>query len=221
MTDKKKILVVIDMQNDFIDGPLGTPEARGIVDKVCEKIREGEWDYILYTLDTHSEEYLETQEGRKLPIKHCIKNDSGWMLNKDVMINIASKPPYKYERILKNTFGTFGLITAINRSDIWDCGCMDDYYGGNTIDLTLVGVCTDICVISNALLLKAYFPEMNIIVDAACCAGSSPEKHRMALEVMKSCQIDILNNPNESESPADQFLREYSNYLHAGRYLEG
>lgn len=185
---KKKILVVIDMQNDFIDGPLGTPEARGIVDKVCEKIRGEEWDAIYYTLDTHySNNYHSTQEGKKLPVKHCIRNSTGWMLNKDVMINIASKA--SYEKIIKNTFGSIDLIGAVG----YFMQCHDIYFAyGDDVDLTLVGVCTDICVIYNALLLKAHFPEMNIIVDAACCAGTTPEKHRMALEVMKSCQIDVL-----------------------------
>ena len=184
----KKILVVVDMQNDFIDGVLGTPEAVGIVDNVCAKIRDGEWDYVYYTMDTHYiNRYHETQEGKKLPVIHCIHNTPGWMLNKDVMMAIASRE--EYEKLEKGTFGSISLIGAI--------GYLVEYcdeYVESEIELTLVGVCTDICVISNALLSKAHFPEMKIVVDASCCAGSTPEKHYMALEVMKSCQVDVVNN---------------------------
>lgn len=184
----KKILVVVDMQNDFIDGPLGTPEARAIVDNVCAKIREGEWDYIYYTMDTHFiNTYSDTQEGKKLPVKHCIYNTPGWMLNKDVMLAIV--PKEGYEKLEKSIFGSISLIGAV--------GYLAEYvdeYPESDIELTLIGVCTDICVISNALLLKAHFPEMKIVVDASCCAGSTPEKHYMALEVMKSCQVDVVNN---------------------------
>ena len=186
----KKILVVVDMQNDFIDGPLGTPEARSIVDNVCIKISEGEWDHVYYTLDTHFiNTYSETQEGKRLPIKHCVHNTPGWLLNTNVMLAIASRNDY--EDIKKSTFGSTILIGAIGYL-IKYC----DGYSQSDIELTLVGVCTDICVISNALLLKAHYPEMKIVVDASCCAGSTPEKHYMALEVMKSCQIDILNEVN-------------------------
>lgn len=184
----KKILVIVDMQNDFIDGPLGTPEARAIVDNVCAKICEGEWDHIYYTLDTHFiNTYSYTQEGKKLPVKHCIYSTPGWLLNTDVMLAIA--PKEGYEKIEKGTFGSTSLIGAIGHL-VEYC----DEYVESDIELTLVGVCTDICVISNALLLKAHYPEIKIVVDASCCAGSTPEKHRMALEVMKSCQIDIVND---------------------------
>lgn len=182
----KKILVVIDMQNDFIDGPLGTPEARAIVPRVCEKIREGEWDYIYYTLDTHSSNnYSETQEGRKLPIKHCIRDTPGWMLNKDIMVTIANNVPY--EKIVKYTFGSARLIGAIEYLVEYWYRCSQ-----SETEITLVGVCTDICVISNALLLKAHYPEARIVVDASCCAGTTPEMHEKALDVMRSCQIDIV-----------------------------
>ena len=180
----KKILVVVDMQNDFIDGPLGTPEAIAIVDRVCEKIREGGWDKIVLTRDTHDDDYLETMEGQKLPIEHCIRNSDGWLLNTKVHKAVHGIT-YKCEGISifnKPTFGSLGLVNQIIRKR-----------DSKNIELTLVGVCTDICVISNALLLKAHYPEMKIVVDASCCAGSTPEKHRMALEVMKSCQIDVLN----------------------------
>ena len=183
----KKILVVVDMQNDFITGPLGTPEAVSIVDNVVEKIRGEEWDYIYYTLDTHYvNTYSETQEGKKLPVKHCFRNSTGWMLDKDVMLAIVSK--VSYEKIEKQTFGSLDLAYAINYlAECFSVECQYDF------ELTLVGVCTDICVISNALLLKAYYPETKIVVDASCCAGSTPKLHKEALHVMKSCQIDIIN----------------------------
>ena len=193
----KKILVVVDMQNDFIDGPLGTPEARAIVDNVCAKIREGEWDQIYYTMDTHFiNTYSETQEGKKLPVKHCIHNTPGWMLNKDIMLAIASR--YDYEKIEKGTFGSISLIGAVG----FLMECDEFNVPESSIELTLVGVCTDICVISNALLLKAHFPEMKIVVDASCCAGSTPEKHYMALEVMKSCQVDVVNEKTVNDDLA-------------------
>jgi nicotinamidase-related amidase len=139
-------------------------------------------------MDTHFiNKYSETQEGKKLPVKHCFKNTPGWLLNKDVTLAIASSDDY--EKIEKYTFGSTSLIGAI--------GYLVEYcngYSQSDIELTLIGVCTDICVVSNALLLKAHYPEMKIVVDASCCAGSTPEKHYMALEVMKSCQIDVVNN---------------------------
>lgn len=184
----KKILVIVDMQNDFIDGPLGTPEARAIVDNVCEKIREGEWDWIFMTHDEHRRNYLETQEGKKLPVPHCIMCTPGYELNKKVYDAALGKEGSLLGHVYKQTFGSTDLPNKL----------LMNFYPNN-VECTLVGVCTDICVISNALLLKAHYPEMRIVVDAACCAGSTPEKHRMALEVMKSCQIDVLNEP-ESES---------------------
>ena len=188
----KKILVVVDMQNDFIDGPLGTPEARTIVDNVCAKIREGEWDEIVVTKDTHYDDlYLDSQEGMKLSVKHCIENTDGWQLKSDIWNALD----YTYtnegqliEVFFKHTFGSTELVEYLdNNYDI----CKED------IELTLVGVCTDICVISNALLLKAHYPEMKIVVDASCCAGTTPAKHRMALEVMKSCQVEVENMPED------------------------
>lgn len=179
----KKILVVVDMQNDFIDGPLGTPEARVIVDNVCAKIREGEWDLIVTTQDSHFENYLKTQEGKKLPVEHCVMGTPGWYLNHKIHEQI-SETRLMTKNVTKYTFGSWDLPSYINHVKY------EDY---SAVECTLVGVCTDICVISNALLLKAHYPEMKIVVDAACCAGSSPEKHRMALEVMKSCQVEIVN----------------------------
>lgn len=181
----KKILVVVDMQNDFIDGALGTPEAVGIVDKVCEKIRDGGWDYIYTTQDTHDEMYLKTQEGRKLPVEHCMEGTEGWYLNEKIQDAVFGLK--EWEDTFKETFASMYLTNEIAERLVYMADMTDA-----DVEVTLVGVCTDICVISNALLLKAHFPEMRIIVDASCCAGTSPEKHHMALEVMKSCQIDVV-----------------------------
>lgn len=186
----EKILVVVDMQNDFIDGPLGTPEARGIVDNVCKKIREGEWDEILLTYDTHESvfnpSYFETQEGKRLPIKHCVVNTDGWKLNDKVKTEVVDCKSTCYA-INKFTFGSGRLVDKLTYT------CRD--YMERDLEITLVGVCTDICVVSNALLLKAHFSEARIVVDASCCAGTTPANHLMALVVMKSCQIDIENEP--------------------------
>lgn len=200
----KKILVVVDMQNDFIDGPLGTPEARAIVDNVCEKIREDDWDWIIRTMDTHDDVYLNTQEGKKLPIGHCYTDTVGWCSNEDVRHAIQEACAAKRDKdgychttmLTKYTFGSVDLAQEF-LNEIPDGREEGDteLVSESEIEVTFIGVCTDICVISNALLLKAHYPEMKIVVDAACCAGSSPEKHRMALEVMKSCQIEIENMP--------------------------
>lgn len=185
----KKILVVVDMQNDFIDGALGTPEAVAIVDNVVEKIRETTLDDdIFVTLDTHSEiDYLESNEGKHLPVGHCFYGTDGWRLNSKIEEALRETtyvydPHPRYHLGTKNTFGSTDLVKEI--------GNIIHY---NSAEITLVGVCTDICVISNALLLKTYFPEARIVVDASCCAGSTPEKHEAALKVMESCQIDIVN----------------------------
>lgn len=168
------VLVVVDMQNDFIDGALGTKEAVAIVPNVMEKIRTFR-GRVLATRDTHEENYLETQEGRKLPIKHCIRNTHGWKMNEKIQSLIIEKP------IDKETFGSRDLPIILQ-----------EYDNEEQIDsITLVGLCTDICVISNAMVLKTYFPEIPIIVDASCCAGVTPQSHKQALEAMKMCQIEI------------------------------
>lgn len=174
-----KLLVVVDMQNDFISGSLGTPEAQAIVKNVAAKIKG--WDgTIVATKDTHSKNYLETREGKYLPVEHCIKDTDGWYINDEIVkaLNEADedRPVYFTD---KPTFGSVVL---------------PDYALANHFDyIELVGLCTDICVISNALLLKAYLPATDIAVDASCCAGVSPELHKAALNVMRSCQIDIIN----------------------------
>jgi len=172
-----KILVVVDMQNDFIDGALGTPEAQKIVPAVAEKIKN--WKGVVYaTQDTHQPDYLTTQEGRNLPVTHCIEGTPGWELAPAIREALTD-----FTCLTKPTFGSRALAEALvtaNRSDPIE-------------EIELAGLCTDICVISNALVLKAFLPEVPITVDAACCAGVTPESHRNALAAMKMCQIGIAN----------------------------
>ncbi len=168
------VLVVVDMQNDFIDGSLGTEEAKAIVPKVAEKIKAFK-GLVLATRDTHGKDYLTTQEGRKLPVEHCIKGTGGWEIRKEIAELIKEEP------IDKPAFGSRVLAERLLALD-----------GKETVEsITLIGLCTDICVISNALLLKAFLPEVPVIVDASCCAGVTKESHVQALEAMKMCQIQI------------------------------
>ena len=169
----KKLLVVVDMQKDFIDGSLGTLEALAIVPRVKEKIEEymAADDDVVFTLDTHEENYLDTQEGKKLPVLHCIRGSEGWELH-------SSLKAYKGKRFEKRTFGSDELSAYIK--------------GRNYESIELVGLCTDICVISNALLLKAFAPETPIRVDSSCCAGVTPESHENALNAMKVCHIEVV-----------------------------
>ena len=169
----KKLLIVIDMQNDFIDGALGTPEAEAIVDAVKEKIRSYPPADILATMDTHGPDYLSTQEGRFLPVEHCLRDTDGWQIRPDIAELLTEATIFE-----KPTFGSTRLAEAVR--DMPDVE-----------EVELIGLCTDICVVSNALLLKAYLPELPISVDAACCAGVTPEKHLAALETMRSCQIKV------------------------------
>lgn len=171
-----KILVVVDMQNDFIDGTLGSPEAVAIVPKVIEKIEKFE-GLILATRDTHGENYLETEEGKNLPIQHCIRDTKGWQLSAEIAKRIEERP------IDKETFGSVVLGQRL----------MDTNKEKQVESITFVGLCTDICVISNALLAKAFLPNVPMIVDASCCAGITPDTHRQALEAMKLCQISVQN----------------------------
>lgn len=176
-----RLLVVIDMQNDFVTGSLGTKEAETIVPSVVAKIKayKKAGSQIIYTRDTHEENYLETSEGRKLPVKHCVKGTWGWELAEEIQKTVIS-PEQIYD---KGTFGSVALAEKIKEEREKD----------TELEVELVGVCTDICVISNALLLKAYVPEMPITVDASCCAGVTTESHCKALATMKMCQIDIIN----------------------------
>lgn len=175
-----KILVVVDMQNDFTSGALGNKECEGVVPKVVDIINNEEFDEIILTRDTHQSNYLETQEGKKLPVEHCIKDTDGWQIRDEIISAVRDK---KHSIIDKSTFGSIYLAMALN--------CVLDEEKKN-YDITLVGVCTGICVISNALLLKAYFPEAKINVRADACACVTPESHKTALEAMKMCQINII-----------------------------
>ena len=172
----EKILVVVDMQNDFIDGSLGTDEAVLIVDKVVEKIKNFDGD-IYVTFDTHFDNYMETSEGKNLPVPHCIKGTKGWELNEKVKNILETKEHTKIEKL---TFGSTKLPEIIVQR-----------YGETEKEIELIGLCTDICVVSNALILKASFKEDKISVDSSCCAGVTPESHKSAIETMKMCQIEI------------------------------
>ena len=173
----QEILVVVDMQNDFVTGPLGTPEARTILPKVAEKVKNFP-GRVLFTRDTHEENYLESREGKALLVPHCIRGTRGWEICPEL------ETLRKEEPVDKPTFGSTGLGEVLRAAD---------QYGEKIGKITLVGVCTDICVISNALLLRAFLPEAEIAVDAACCAGVTPESHQTALRAMKACQITIEN----------------------------
>ena len=173
----KNILVVVDMQRDFVDGALGTPEAQAIVPAAAAKIRAFSGD-IYVTLDTHFENYLSTSEGRNLPVPHCIRNTPGWRLNDEINAALEGR---RYAVVEKPSFGSLELPQLITES----------MTGNEALSIELIGLCTDICVVSNALILKANFPEADIRVDAACCAGVTPEKHSAALETMRSCQIGV------------------------------
>lgn len=177
----KKLLIVVDMQNDFISGSLGTKEAQAIVPRVKEKIEEHYRKYngdVIFTRDTHSDNYLETNEGKHLPVEHCIRGTWGWEIHDEL------KPSLHDHIIDKKSFGY---------NDWWHKIAYYDIYIDNDTDIELIGLCTDICLVSNALILKAEYPEANIIVDASCCAGTTVERHKAALEVMKSCQIEVVN----------------------------
>ena len=175
----KKILIVVDMQNDFIDGSLGTPEAEAIVDNVVAKMGEYTKDCIYITRDTHQDDYLMTQEGDKLPVVHCIEGTHGWEINDKVKAAMGSAVVMN-----KPTFGSLQL------ADMMMMEFMDHEL--SECEIELVGLCTDICVVSNALILKAMFPEVKITVDASCCAGVTPESHKAALQTMKMCQINVI-----------------------------
>ena len=173
----EKILVVVDMQKDFVDGALGTQEAQAIVDNVVKKIES--FDGAIYvTYDTHFEDYMETSEGKNLPVVHCVRDTEGWKLNEKVQEELSKKEAYT--EIEKITFGSIDLPFVLAEENEMD-----------NAEVELIGLCTDICVVSNALILKANFPDIDIIVDSSCCAGVTPEKHEAALETMRSCQIIV------------------------------
>ncbi len=169
-----KVLCVIDMQNDFIDGALGTKEAEAIVENVKAKIElyRKNGDTVIFTRDTHSEDYMNTQEGKNLPVPHCIKGSKGW--------EVSEKLDTASDKIIdKPTFGSFELAEYISTL-------------ADVEEIELIGLCTDICVISNAMILKARFTETPVKVDSSCCAGVTPESHSNALTAMKMCQINFI-----------------------------
>lgn len=172
----RKILLVIDMQNDFIDGALGTKEAEATVDRVVEEINKYPREDVFATRDTHGAGYLDTQEGRNLPVTHCVKGTSGWELHPKIAAALENA-----QIIDKPSFGSVELAGQLARMAEKE-----------TLDITLVGLCTDICVVSNALLVKAFLPETPVSVIADCCAGVTPESHAAALKTMAMCQVRII-----------------------------
>lgn len=171
----KKAVVVVDMQNDFIDGSLGTKEAQEMLPRLKDKLQQvvkNDAVELIFTMDTHGENYLRTQEGKNLPVEHCIKGTHGWEITEELADFVKQAKAV----VEKPTFGSMDVIKWLNGTD----------------EVELVGLCTDICVISNALLIKAAYPETIVSVDSACCAGVTPESHKNALEAMKMCQINVL-----------------------------
>ena len=175
----KQFLVVVDMQKDFVDGALGIAEAQAIVPAVAEKIRAFDGE-IIVTYDTHEEDYMTTREGRFLPVPHCIRDTDGWQLNDTVAEALSDRA---YTVVEKPTFGAVTLPEVV-----------EQLAGDEDFTVELIGLCTDICVVSNAMILKANFPEVDMTVDAACCAGVTPASHQAALTTMACCQITISNN---------------------------
>lgn len=175
-----RFLIVVDMQKDFVDGSLGSKEAVAIVPNAVKKINDFDGT-VICTYDTHSENYMETSEGKKLPIIHCVENTDGWQLNSEIQEAVNAK---NYISLHKITFGSKDLPSLIKSL----AGDVND----SELDICLIGLCTDICVVSNALYLKANFPEASISVDSACCAGVSIATHNAALDTMRCCQIDVV-----------------------------
>ena len=169
-----KLLIVVDMQNDFIDGALGTPEALAILPHVKQRIESFDGK-VIFTRDTHLDNYMDTQEGKNLPVPHCIKNTNGWQIRAELDALRTT------DALDKVTFGSKELVEVIGHEQ-------------NVESITFLGLCTDICVISNVLLTKAFYPEIPLFVDAKGCAGVTPQSHRNALDAMKMCQITIEND---------------------------
>ena len=174
------LLVVVDMQNDFVDGVLGSDEAVNILPAVVKKIQAHKGK-IIFTRDTHGEDYMNTREGKYLPVPHCIKDTEGWHIKPEAWAAAEGKADVTV--IDKHTFGSTALSEYLLK-----------YHTASPISrVTLIGVCTDICVISNAMLIKAALPEIDVAVDAACCAGVTPQSHINALDAMCACQMIIEN----------------------------
>lgn len=180
----RDILIVVDMQNDFIDGSLGTKEAQAIVPDVIDKIRRFDGT-VVYTRDTHEEDYLSTQEGKILPVKHCIEGTKGWEIPMEIKEAGYDK---RAGVVLKSIYNkpTFGCVELAEDVLKWYAQDLEE-----DAEIELIGLCTDICVVSNALLLKAFLPCVKITVDSKCCAGVTPDSHNAALETLRACQVDI------------------------------
>lgn len=185
-----RVLILVDCQNDFIDGSLGSLEAKAIVPRIVDKINNypnQSNTLILFTKDTHYDNYLDTLEGTILPIPHCIENTPGWSINREIKDAVKGKRFLTYSsdkiiksRIYKNTFGSKDLMELLEKEK------------NNIEEVEFVGLCTDVCVISNVLMARMVLPEVEIYVDKNCCAGTTPETHKFVLEVMKSCQINVI-----------------------------
>lgn len=173
----KKCLIIVDMQNDFIDGSLSNKSAQDIIPAILEELRTGGYEHVVFTRDTHTKNYLNTPEGERLPVEHCIMGTEGWELNQEILEDAC----FECDSISffdKPTFGSLGLLSHIQSQGDFD-------------EVVVCGTCTDICVVSNVLILKTMKPDLNITVLGDACAGLTPEKHQAALEVMKSCQINV------------------------------
>ena len=182
----KKITIVIDMQNDFLMGALANPDAVSIIPSVLDEIKSA--DFVIYTRDTHADNYLETQEGKKLPVPHCVEGTWGWQI-------VDELDPSAIPNIAKSGNCYIADKTSFGSVNIWNGQILSELvidHGQENIELTLCGTCTDICVVSNAMIIKALYPEMIVNVRANACAGLTPEKHKAALDVMSSCQINII-----------------------------
>ena len=181
-----KVLIVVDMQNDFITGALGTKEAEAIVDKVVQRIENAEDELVLFTQDTHQDDYLDTPEGKKLPVVHCIEGAEGWQIHGKILDawrnnpNTVRVPELENNSFTKPVFGSVELVDFLKSQ-------------ATTItEIELLGVCTDICVISNAIMIKNTLPEIPLTVNETCCAGVTPQSHQEALNTMKMCHIDLI-----------------------------
>ena len=181
-----KVLIVVDMQKDFIDGALGTPEAAAIVDNVARRIANSTGELILFTQDTHGEDYLDTPEGKKLPVPHCIQGTAGWQIHPSILDAWRSNPgTIKLPHPPQNTFTkpVFGSVDLVNFLKARE---------GEITAIEILGLCTDICVISNAIMIMNTLPSVPISLNANCCAGVTPQSHAEAVNVMRMCQVEVL-----------------------------
>ena len=181
-----KVLVVVDMQNDFIDGSLGTAEAVSIVGNVVERVKNSKGELILFTQDTHQENYLDTPEGKKLPVIHCVEGTYGWRTNDEISgawranSDTIKVPELPENTFTKPVFGSVDLVAFLKARE------------DEIEEIEILGICTDICVVSNAIMIKNTMPDIKISVNTACCAGVTPQSHMEAINTMRMCQIDII-----------------------------